>query len=75
VGCHALVQGIFLTQGLNPRLTSLELAGKFITTSGGLGIHNAGKEQLFFLFISLQLCLDFVLYWGAGLLSWTLELS
>ena len=34
VGCHALLQGIFLTQGLNPRLLhSPELAGRFFITS------------------------------------------
>ena len=34
VGCHALLQGIFLTQGSNPRLlTSPALAGMFFTTS------------------------------------------
>jgi len=30
---HFLLQGIFLTQGLNPRLTSPALAGRFFTTS------------------------------------------
>ena len=35
VGCYALLQGIFPTQGLNPRLImSPELAGRFFTTSG-----------------------------------------
>ena len=33
VGCHALLQGIFPTQGLNPSLTSPALAGGFFTTS------------------------------------------
>ena len=34
VGCHALLQGIFLTQGLSPHLfTSSSLAGGFFTTS------------------------------------------
>ena len=32
VGCHALLQGIFPTQGLNPRLLQLLQAGKFCTT-------------------------------------------
>ena len=31
--CHALFQGIFLTQGLNPSLLSPALAGEFFTTS------------------------------------------
>ena len=30
VGCHALLQGIFLTQRLNPRLLGV---GKFFTTN------------------------------------------
>ena len=33
VGCHFLLQGIFLTQGLNPSLASPALAGGFFTTS------------------------------------------
>ena len=34
VGCHALFQGIFLTQGSNPHLfMSLALADGFFTTS------------------------------------------
>ena len=33
VGCHALLQGIFLTQGSNPRLMSPELASGLFTTS------------------------------------------
>ena len=33
VGCHALLQRIFPTQGLNPCLLCLLLAGKFFTTS------------------------------------------
>ena len=33
VGCHALLQGIFLTQGSNPSLMSPALAGGFFTTS------------------------------------------
>ena len=34
VGCHALPQGLFLTQELNPRLSCLlALAGRFFTTS------------------------------------------
>ena len=32
VGCHALFQGIFSTQGLNPRLMSPALAGRFFST-------------------------------------------
>ena len=33
VGCHALLQGIFLTQESNPLLMSLALAGGFFTTN------------------------------------------
>ena len=32
VGCHFLLQGIFLTQGSNPHLWSPALAGEFFTT-------------------------------------------
>ena len=32
MGCHALLQGIFLTWGSNLRLTSPALAGGFFTT-------------------------------------------
>ena len=38
VGCHALVQGIFLTQGSNPRV-SPTLAGRFFTTQCHLNKH------------------------------------
>ena len=30
-GCHAILQGIFPSQGWNPRLMSPELAGRFFT--------------------------------------------
>jgi hypothetical protein len=33
VDCHALIQGIFLTQGMNPSLLSPALAGAFFTIS------------------------------------------
>ena len=33
VGCHFLLQGIFLTQGLNPRLLHLLHWQRFFTTS------------------------------------------
>ena len=33
MGCHFLLQGIFLTQGSNPRLMSSALAGRFFTSS------------------------------------------
>ena len=33
LGCHALLQGIFLTQGLKLHLTSPALAGRFFFTS------------------------------------------
>ena len=38
VGCHALLQGIFPTQGLNLRLfTSPALTGRFFTTNATWG--------------------------------------
>ena len=41
VGCHALLQGVFLTQGLNPHLLlSLALAGGFFTTSATWEVSN-----------------------------------
>ena len=40
VGCCALLQGIFLTWGLNPRLLSLPaLAGGLLTTSATCEAH------------------------------------
>ena len=39
VGCHAFLQGIFSTQGSNPRLMSPALAGGFFATSA------TGKPQ------------------------------
>ena len=33
VGCHALLQGLFLTQGWNPGLMSPALVGGFFATS------------------------------------------
>ena len=33
MGCHARLQGVFPTRGLNPRLMSPALAGGFFTTS------------------------------------------
>ena len=33
VGCHFLLQGIFLTQGWNPGLLRLLQSGRFFTTS------------------------------------------
>ena len=40
VGCCALLQGIFLTRGLNPRLLSLPaLAGGLLTTSATREAH------------------------------------
>ena len=33
VGCHPLLQGLFLTQGSNPYLLGLLLAGGFFTTT------------------------------------------
>ena len=33
VGCHAFLQGLFLTQGSNPSLKTSQLAGGLFTTS------------------------------------------
>ena len=54
MGCHAVLQGIFRTQGSNPRFTCLALADGFFTTSaiwkpmtsmGHLPVLVAGDEQ------------------------------
>ena len=50
VGCHALLQGIFLTQGLNPCLYSPSLAGRFFTTSTTWEAHLSFKP-LFITFL------------------------
>ena len=41
VGCHALLQGTFLTQGLNPHLCSSYIESRFFTTErpGGSAVH------------------------------------
>ena len=39
VGCHALLQGIFPTQGSNPSLISPALAGRFFTISATWEAH------------------------------------
>ena len=39
VGCHALLEGIFLTQGLNPSLTSPALADGFFAISALWEVH------------------------------------
>ena len=39
MGCHALLQGVFLTQGLNPYLMSPALADGFFTTSATWEAH------------------------------------
>ena len=50
VGCHAHLQGIFLTQGSNLHLTSLALAGGFFTTKRPLEAPITNKcTQLLFL--------------------------
>ena len=41
VGCHALLQGIFLTLGSNPCLMSPALTGEFFTTSTSWEMHLA----------------------------------
>ena len=48
MGCHALLQGIFWTQGSTPHLfMSPELAGRFFTTSAPLlGFKKVSKPQV-----------------------------
>ena len=45
VGCHALLQGVFPTQGSNPCLTSPALEGRFFTTSTILEAHYSSVER------------------------------
>ena len=52
---HFLLQGIFLTQGLNPRLMSPALAGRFFTTSAiWEAPQRCGCKHNFFLFKTRQ---------------------
>ena len=54
VGCHALLQGIFLTQRLNPRvLCLLELASEFFTTSATWAAKK--KKKLTYLNLKIKL--------------------
>ena len=47
MGCHAFLQGIFPTQGLNRRLFRvLQGAGKFFTTSATWGLPSIGSHRL-----------------------------
>ena len=45
VGCHVLLQGIFLTQGLNPHLMSTALIGEFFTTSATWEAQNSYNHK------------------------------
>ena len=48
VSCHALLQGIFQTQGLNPHLLRLPvLASRFFTTSTTWKAHNFSKRKIY----------------------------
>ena len=60
VGCHVLLQGIFLTQGLN--LSLLCLVGRFFTTSAINFIFIVFKVDLFIFSCakSLSLCTVFL---------------
>ena len=51
VGCHAFLQGIFPTQGLNPRLRSSALAGRFFTAS-------ATWEAHIYMYVCVYTCTD-----------------
>ena len=53
VGCHFLLQEIFLTQGLNLCLMSPALAGRFFTTSANW---EAALEQVGSWCLSLPVC-------------------
>ena len=44
VGCHALLQGIFPIQGLNPALLSPALAGGFFTASATWEVRGEKKK-------------------------------
>ena len=46
VGCHALLQGIFPTQGLTLHLLSPTLAGEFFTSSTTWKAHKNGINDL-----------------------------
>ena len=46
VGCQAVLQGIFPTQGLNPHLMSHAFTGRFFTTSATWEAHVLGKGRL-----------------------------
>ena len=56
VSCHALLQGIFLTQGLNPRLLSPALAGGLFTTSTTWEAQAAGQCSQSEIMLPLGIC-------------------
>ena len=45
MGCHVLLQGIFLIQGLNPHLIPPALAGRFSITSTTWKAHSYRKDK------------------------------
>ena len=45
MGCHFLLQGFFLTQGMNPCLASPSLAGGIFITSTTWETHNKMTEN------------------------------
>ena len=53
--CHALLRGIFPTQGSNPCLMSLALAGRLFTTSATLVLGSHTQQNRRWLFIAQQL--------------------
>ena len=55
VGCYALLQGIALTQGSNPRLISAALAGGFFTTSAPWEAFTPVYLQLFVFIVCLSI--------------------
>ena len=58
VGCHALLQGIFPTQGSNPGLMSPALVGRFFTTSATWKAPPIGKRALLTAPLENQLCVE-----------------
>ena len=64
MGCHALLQGIFLTQRLNPYLISPALADGFFTTSATWETHRestAAYNKLLITYISQSVMYQYLL--------------
>ena len=61
VGCHALLQQIFLTQGWNLRLTTPAFVGRFFTASATWEVSGNSNSPFF----------KYLLY-AKGFISWNL---